>query len=198
MEKLDTHARTRDAAVAAHCTSAERKPAKARGQSAVELALLLPVLVTLLSIIIEGGLALNGWIRVSTAARDATRFAMDAGRRDDIATLVQNKLAGIDFGSSQAMTNSAQLDVYIVKGTTNSTGNISNWTPDHVYGSGSSTPTVQRAAIETSLASQGGTANRNISFTIVEVDYRYTPLLSTLLARGTKLPMSSYAIVQQY
>ena len=49
---------------------------KTRGQSMTELALVLPVLVLLLSII-EGGFAINAWIRVNSAARDATRFAMD-------------------------------------------------------------------------------------------------------------------------
>ena len=54
---------------------------KERGQSMVELALLLPLLVLMLSVIIEGGLAFNAWERVNTASRDATRFMLDRGSR---------------------------------------------------------------------------------------------------------------------
>src|SRR2546423_10607066 len=81
-----------------------------RGQSMVELALLLPILVMILSVAIEGGLALNSWIRVNTAARDATRFEYDTGPADQTAALVLDKLAGIDFGASGVMTGSRNLD----------------------------------------------------------------------------------------
>lgn len=177
-----------------------------RGQSAVELAMLLPLLVLLFSTVIEGGLAINGWIRVNTAARDATRFAVDAGRDQDIQTLVLNKLQGIDFGTG-TITGSLQIDIYVIKASTDGTGAISatQW-PDsgvgpaitHIYGTRSGGPNLQRTTVQTRLASQGAAASQNVKFTIVEVDYQYTPLLATLLSPGTKLPMSSFAIVQQY
>ena len=176
----------------------ESRASRKRGQSVVELAVLLPLLMVLFSIIIEGGLAINGWIRVNTAARDATRFKVDAGRPDDVVTLVQNKLKGIDFGSSSNYTNTQYLDVYIIAGATDGSGNVSTWTADHRYGSRTGGPNITSATIRTRLWSQGGTAAQNVSFTIVEVDYQYTPLLATLIAPGTKLPMSSFAIVQQY
>src|SRR3954452_7957213 len=89
-----------------------------RGQSLMELAIIAPVLMLLFSVLVEGGLALNAWIRVTTAARDATRFAMDAGRPVDTAELARNKLGGIDLGSSRTFTSSAQLNVYIIDGIT--------------------------------------------------------------------------------
>ncbi len=64
----------------------------------VEAALVLPLIVLFLSVVIEGGLALNAWIRVNTAARDATRFALDAARSQDVGSLVLTKLSGINFG----------------------------------------------------------------------------------------------------
>jgi hypothetical protein len=183
------------------------KNGRTRGQSAVELAMLLPLLVLLFSTVIEGGLAINGWIRVNTAARDATRFAVDAGRDADIQTLVLNKLKGIDFGSSPSITGSLQLDIYVIRGTTDGSGNISStqWPNSgvgpaitHPYGSRSGGPNIQRTSIQSRLASQGSGPSQNVKFTIVEVDYQYTPLLATLISPGTRLPMSSYAIVQQY
>ena len=174
----------------------QSKSARSRGQSTMEMALIAPLLVMLLSVIIEGGLALNAWLRVNTAARDATRFAMDAGRPDQTRDLVLNKLTGIDFGSNHSTTNSTWLDVFIITGATDNTGNIATWTVDHQYGTG--TPKVARSIIQSRLRSQGAAASQNIPFTIVEVDYQYQPLLGTLVPRGAKIPMSSYAIVQQY
>src|SRR6476620_7805464 len=100
---------------------------KSRGQSVLEMALLAPILVALLSVVIEGGLALNAWIRVTTAARDATRFVLDAGPHDQAKTLVLNKLSGIDFGSGRTYTQSNNIDVYIITGATNSSGTITSW-----------------------------------------------------------------------
>jgi Flp pilus assembly protein TadG len=154
------------------------------------MALVLPLIVILLSIVIEAGLALNAWIRVSTAARDATRFALDAGRPADTASLVLNKLDGMD---------TSKIDVYIITGSTNVSGTITTWTVDHRYGARPGGPNVQRTTIQQKLVVQGQpTANQNMPFTVVEVDFQYSPLLATLLARGLLLPMTSYAFVQQY
>ena len=171
---------------------------KGRGQSMVELAMLLPLLVLMLSVIIEGGLAFNAWERVNTAARDATRFMLDRGTPGQTVTLVLNKLQGIDFGSSRNITGSLNLDIFSVQGSTDGTGNISVWTQTQIYnGNGSSgdTPNVTSAGIQSKLQSVGDPTN--ISFVLVEVDFKYTPLLGSLIARNTQLPMSNYAIIQQ-
>jgi hypothetical protein len=172
---------------------------KRRGQSLVEMALLLPLLVLMLSVVIEAGLALNAWLRVNTAARDATRFALDAGRDSDIVSLVATKLMGIDFGSSKVISGSGNLDIFVIKGTTNSSGNISTWNVTHPYdGDGSGgIPTVTSATIRSRLGQQSGSDVTDIPFVICEVDFKYTPLLGSLIARNTKLPISSYAIVEQ-
>jgi hypothetical protein len=165
------------------------------------MGLLLPVLILLFSVLIEAGLALNAWVRVNTAARDATRFALDAGRPAQVADLVRAKLAGIEFGASRTITDIPNLDIYIITGTTNASGLISTWNASHIYdgdGGGPALPTVQRATIEQRLRSQGIPPSQNVPFVLVEVDFRYTPLLGTLLGRGTRLPMISYAIIQQY
>jgi Flp pilus assembly protein TadG len=162
------------------------------------MALVLPILMVFLSALIEGGLALNAWIRVNTAARDATRFAMDAGRPDDIASLVLNKLAGVEFGTSRTFTQTTNLDIYIISGATNSSGAITSWTVDHRYGPSPNGPKVRRSDIQTRLRSQGTTPGSNLNFTIVEVNFKYSPLTTTLLSRSVGLPMSSFAMVRQY
>lgn len=55
----------------------ENEHSKARGQSMVELALLFPVLLILLSGLIEFGFILNQYLTLMDAARNAARFASD-------------------------------------------------------------------------------------------------------------------------
>lgn len=162
-----------------------------RGQGLAEFALIFPILLVLLSAILEGGLAINAWLRVQTAARDGVRFALDAGRPDDVATLVLNKLAGVD---------QSQVNIYIIRGTTNSSGQIpaSNWSVDHRYGADPAGPRVQRTTIETGLGGPTDPASRNIPFVVVEVSYVYRPVFLRLVTGALTIPMTSYAIIQQY
>lgn len=55
----------------------KKDPTKSRGQSMVELALLFPVLLILLSGLIEFGFILNEYLSLMDAARNAARFASD-------------------------------------------------------------------------------------------------------------------------
>jgi hypothetical protein len=162
-----------------------------RGQSIAEVTLVLPLLVILFSIIVEAGLALNTWNRINTAARDATRFALDSGRASDINQLVLYKLRGLDTSG---------LNIYMVKGTTDANGSINNWTCNRTYPtSGSCTNmTLDKDTVERRLREENNNLDERMPFTIVEVDYEYVPLLTTLVASGAHLPMMSFAIVQQY
>jgi len=179
-----------------------QKSPRGRGQSVVEMALVVPILVLLLAAIIDLGLAINAWLRVTTAARDATRFTMDAGRPADTTSLVLNKLSGIDFGAADNFTGSVEINIYVITGTTGTTGNITVWSPTHIYGAAPANdpnyPKVKRNTIQERLLTYGQSPAEDMPFTIVEVNYNYTPLLSNLVFAGAQMPMSSYAIVHQY
>ncbi|HEX8228752.1 MAG TPA: TadE/TadG family type IV pilus assembly protein [Chloroflexia bacterium] len=166
-----------------------------RGQATVELALTMPLLALLLAVVIDGGLAINSWMRITTAARDGTRFAMDSGRPVDVKDLIMSKLPGLDAG---------EVDIYLISGKTNPGGNIpctscSNWNVVYHYGPGPATGhTVQPLQIRERLRVAGDEqADDELPFTLVEVDYVYEPFLGKLLGNLT-IPMSSYAIVEQY
>ncbi len=182
----------------------EGRSKRRRGQSLIELALLLPLLVMLLSVVVEGGLAFNAWLRVGTAARDGTRFALDQGRPGDTVNLILYKLKGVDFGSSREISGSLNIDIFRIQGATNGSGQIPNnsahWKKDQLYNGDSSsgdTPRVTRTGIQARLQQASGASAANIPFIIVEVDFRYTPVLASLIAPGAQLPMTSYAIIQQ-
>lgn len=171
------------------------------GQSMVEAALVLPLIVLFLSVVIEGGLALNAWIRVNTAARDATRFALDEARPNDVGALVLTKLSGIDFGASRDISGSLNIDIFQINGLTDGTGGIPNdtthWRITPIVTNNSLTPSTSPTTISNRIKSQAGGNAANVPFVIVEVDFKYTPLLGTLISPNTKLPIYSYAIIQQ-
>jgi hypothetical protein len=163
-----------------------------QGQSVVEMALLMPVLIFILAIILDGGVALNAWLRVNTAARDGTRFVLDSGREADLRDLVLTKLQGL--------TNSA-IDIYLIQGHTDGEGEITeeNWEVTHVYGDREGGPSVTRAEIEEAMQTpEAAVVRRDAPFTIVEVDYVHAPLFLEFILGRQQLPMSSYAIVHQY
>ena len=184
----------------------DQERGRSRGQSMVEVALILPLLVLLLAVVVEASLALNAWMRVNTAARDSMRFALDAGHDDEVAALVMSKLSGM---------NTADIDIYLIKGSTDCNGNIppvsppgpscsgtapTYWGPKHLQGTGPSEPKLTRATLQQRLNVDYRDANakKNLPFTIVEVQYKYTPLALGVFLGRTSIPMTSYAIVQQY
>jgi hypothetical protein len=179
---------------------------RSRGQSMVEISLILPLIVLLLAVVVEAGLALNSWMRVNTAARDSMRFALDAGHDDEVAALAMSKLPGM---------NSGDIDIYLIKGSTDCNGNIppvsppgpacsgtipTYWGPKHIHGTGPSEPKLTRATLQQRLNVdyRDSNAKKNVPFTIVEIQYKYTPLALGVFLGRTTIPMTSYAIVQQY
>ena len=58
-----------------------------RGSTAVEFALLLPALMTLLIGVLEGGRVLNAWVVLSNETREAARYGV-AGVRDGDTNLI--------------------------------------------------------------------------------------------------------------
>lgn len=173
-----------------------------RGQATVELALTMPLLALLLAVVIDGGLAINSWMRVTTAARDGTRFALDAGKSTDVKDLIMSKLPGLDAN---------QVDIYIISGETNSSGNIpcnaaslssntcAEWKVTYHYGPNTLTGyKVDPDDIRERLrVASDSSADDDLPFKLVEVNYVYEPFLGKILG-NTTIPMSSYAIVQQY
>lgn len=170
-----------------------------RGQSAVEFALVIPIVVLLLSVVVEAGIAFNAWIRVQTAARDGARFIVDNGTVTDTSKLVLEKLPGLEFGEGRNVTGSLQLNIYVVTGTTGPLGTITVWNTSHPFGGRPSpNPIVQRSAIQTRLQSQGLSNAKNVPFVLVEVDFNYRPVMGSLLIKNFILPMTSYTLIQKY
>lgn len=67
-----------------------------RGQSLVETAIVLPLILLLLMGIIDFGLLFNNYIVISNASREAARKGSLGGRDEDIRQLVDNLTGTLD------------------------------------------------------------------------------------------------------
>jgi len=67
-----------------------------KGQSMVEFALLLPILILILLMIIEGGLIFGGYLELQNAARDGARYASVHTDKQD-QTSINTYITGKNF-----------------------------------------------------------------------------------------------------
>lgn len=70
-----------------------------KGQSIVEFALLVPLLLLILIAVIEFGILFNAYLVLNTAARDGVRMASVGGTDTQVTTQVQNDAVGIDLAA---------------------------------------------------------------------------------------------------
>lgn len=81
-----------------------------RGQSAVEFALILPILIIILLGIVEFGWFLNAKITITSAAREGARVYAIHGDKDDVSTRVTDAVANtLSPTSVQQVTGSPAL-----------------------------------------------------------------------------------------
>ena len=81
-----------------------RRDLKKRGQSLVEMALVLPILLLLVAAIADFGRAFNSYIVITNAAREGARFAARVDHTDTIDEYIRGAViqeaanSGVDLG----------------------------------------------------------------------------------------------------
>jgi hypothetical protein len=100
---------------------------KQRGQSLVETALILPVILILLAGVVEVSNLLITKQRIETAASAAARFAADGGRSVHLVAL-NSVTQTLDLSNGL-------WDIWVIEGEVNDQGNdFDVWNVEHVYG----------------------------------------------------------------
>lgn len=147
---------------------------------------MLPFLLGLVLITIEGGYLFRAHTALVNATWVGARFALDGGSDSDVVLAIQNNSSGVSIVEGRA-------DIYIVRGTTDSAGNIASWTPSpRVFGTGAAQPRTTQADVQAGINSWPTAAN--IGFVLVEVDYQYEGVTGAL---PVSLPLKGYAIVRR-
>jgi hypothetical protein len=97
---------------------------KGKGQSVVELAVMLPILLIIVVGLVELGSVLFTQMTVTNAAREGTRFGVAGGNDDDITTVVSSTLSSILSYDGQ------NANVYVIRGLTGDDGKFDTSTDD--------------------------------------------------------------------
>ena len=93
----------RQGAASGSTASRRKGPRSERGQSAAELAFLLPIVLLLLVAVIEVNSALHAYITVVSASRDGARLgSKGAATSSDVQTLVLKDMSNLPNGASQS------------------------------------------------------------------------------------------------
>gem|GEM_PF-2367961 len=161
-----------------------------RGQAAVEMALLVPVLVTLLMMVLEGGLFLGEYVSVVNSARESARYLLDGGSDTDLASLAPYNARGL-------ATDPAHFDVWVIRGQTDSSGNVTFTSTTHPLGNGPAQPLLSAAAVQQRLAGSGAGTAANLKFIAVEVAYRHQGLTGTLALPSGALTLRADSLVRR-
>ncbi|MEJ2749494.1 MAG: pilus assembly protein, partial [Anaerolineae bacterium] len=103
---------------------------KRTGQSLVEVALFLPILVILLAGIVELSQLVITQNRISNAARTATRFGANGGEDDGIVRVALNTI------TQTLDARPDRWDIWVIRGQIDPTGSyiLDSYTFDHAYG----------------------------------------------------------------
>lgn len=102
---------------------------KQRGQSLVEVALFLPILIIIIAGVVEVSQLLITQNRINSASRAAARFGANGGENEGMRRVILgNVTATLDL-------NEALWDIWVMRGEVNDAGNtIEQWEFEHVYG----------------------------------------------------------------
>jgi hypothetical protein len=102
---------------------------KQRGQSLVEVALFLPILIIIIAGVVEVSQLLITQNRINSASRAAARFGANGGENEGIRRVILgNVTQTLDL-------NEALWDIWVMRGQVNDAGNtIEQWEFEHVYG----------------------------------------------------------------
>jgi hypothetical protein len=102
---------------------------KQRGQSLVEVALFLPILIIIIAGVIEVSQLLITQNRINTASRAATRFGASGGENEGIRRVALGNV------TDTLNLDEALWDMWVLRGQVNEAGNnVEQWEFEHVYG----------------------------------------------------------------
>lgn len=137
-----------------------------RGQSMIEMAIVMPVLATILLGVIEVGNLLNTYINIVNLSREGSRIMLDGALNCEVRNVIMSE-GNLRFGSD--FTNRGT--VHIARGDTNAAGAVTRFAkqsdPNHT-----SVPfTATSSIVNSNTVNLTGTAG--VNFVVVEVHYMY-------------------------
>jgi hypothetical protein len=179
-----------------------------RGQSMVEFALSLPVLLLIVAGVLEVGNILTQYNRVQLAAREGARFGAEGGTDDGVSSIVKQTALG------SFSTDEADMSIWVVRPIidTQDSTNPALWSwvdwageEKHVYGTYATDPLDGTTVLGDLSSTSTYTDAKSLDterFVVVVVRYEVPTLLNLSFFQipgesGGRVPVWAYAILRQ-
>ena len=159
-----------------------------RGQSLVEIAIFLPVLLIILAGIVEVGHALTAYLVIANAAREGARFGAAGGRDEDITTII--------LTSTRLEVTAERADIYVIRARLNVAGEVEKWEEKHTYGGGPDTSGLTAEGIRESLGTGGGPTSVELIVTVFDYDLKSLLGLPVLSAFSERISLRAHAVMR--
>lgn len=137
-----------------------------RGQSLVEVAIFLPIVLIILVGIVEVSHALTTYLVIANAVQEGARFGAVGGKDADITTVI--------LTSTKLDLTPERADIYVIRARLNQAGEVEKWEEKHTYGDGPDTSGLTAEKIKESLGTGGPT---DVGLLVTVFDYNLQSLL---------------------
>lgn len=159
-----------------------------RGQSLVEMAIFLPVVILILVGIVEVSHALAAYLVIANAAREGARFGVAGGKDGDITTVI--------LTSTRLDVTPERADIYVIRARLNAAGQVENWKETHTYGDGPGTSGLTTEGIKEWLESGGGPTGVELLVTVFDYDLQSLLGLPVLSAFSETISLRAHTVMR--
>jgi len=166
-------------------TKAERGE---RGQSLVEVAIFLPVVLIILAGIVEVSHALTTYLVIANAAREGARFGAAGGKDQDIATVILTSTR-LDLAPERA-------NVYVIRARLNAAGQLEKWKETHPYGHGPEASGFTAESVKEWLGTGGGATSVELLITVFDYDLQSLLGLPVLSAFSERISLRAHSVMR--
>ncbi len=174
-----------------------------RGQSLVEMAIMLPILLIILVGIVELGFALANQMTVTTAAREGARYGARFGPTND--TAVNDAILKVVTNTTSSLfsMDQAHADVIVIRAKTDGSGNIgsstdfnadSYWVQDVLQDS----PNIGGNIVTPAQIAQDLEHEPNLAVIIVQSFYDHRSVMGIPLVAvlSDRIPIGTYTVMR--
>jgi hypothetical protein len=159
-----------------------------RGQSLVEVAIFLPIVILIIVGIVEVGHALTAYLVIANAAREGARFGAAGGKDEDITTVI--------LTSTRLDVTAERADIYVIRTRLNAAGEVEKWKETHTYGGGPQTSGLTAEGIKGSLGTGGGATSVELLVTVFDYDLKSLLGLPVLSAFSEGISLRTHSVMR--
>jgi hypothetical protein len=159
-----------------------------RGQSLVEMAIFLPVVILILVGIVEVSHALANYLVIANATREGARFGAAGGKDGDITTVI--------LTSTKLDVTPERADIYVIRARLNAAGEVENLVETHTYGDSPESSGLTAEGIKAWLGGGGGPSGVELLVTVFDYDLKPLLGLPVLSAFSETISLRAHAVMR--